>query len=89
MSGAACKQAMCAGWPMPRKEPIPVVQGHRAREDEAEGRRVLISTAFTDGADAHKKSDSWKAMIDAIGETPMTDDQIKTAQAYIHELGDG
>lgn len=83
MSDAACKEAMCAGWPMPPEGR----QRHRADEEEAV-RRVLISTAFTDVAFDHSHTDSWKAMIDAIAETPMTQEQIETAQAYIHELGD-
>ena len=92
MSDAACKQAMCAGWPMP----IPDVAGKWSRpgakkraDEERAVRRVLNSTAFTDVADAHKDSDIRKAMIEAIGKTPMIQEQIETAQAYIHELGDG
>ena len=87
MSAAACKEAMCAAWPM--QSGIPPSPIRRLGQEEEAVRRVLISTAFTDVAEAHKESDSWKAMIAAIGKTPMTDEQIKTAQAYIHELGDG
>ena len=84
MSAAACKEAMCAAWPMPKQETErPWSNAERAV------RAVLISSAYLGQAEGHKESDSWKAMIEAIGHTPMTDEQIKTAQAYIHELGDG
>ena len=84
MSDAACKEAMCAAWPMPKHETEkPLSNAEKAVRD------VLISSAYLGQAEAHKESDSWKVMIASIGQTPMTDEQIKTAQAYIHELGDG
>ncbi len=86
MSRAACKQAMCAAWPHPAEDKP--VRGHKSREAERAVRTVLLSSAYLGQAEAHKEDPDWIATIEAIGHTPMRDEQIKTAQVYIHKLAE-
>jgi len=83
MADEECKQAMCSGWPMPAHE-----SERPQHAAERQVRDVLISNAYTKHAIANKDNPLWIAMIEAIGHTPMTEEQIHTAQEYIHLLGD-
>ena len=84
MSQAACKQAMCIGWPEPAA--IPPAQSREKKAHEEAMRGILAGWAYLSVAEQYKENPDWIAMIEAVGHTPMSDEQIQVAHDYIHRL---
>ena len=71
---------------LPEPAEGPPAQSLESKKHEEAMRGILAGWAYLSVAEQHKEDPDWIAMIEAVGHTPMSDEQIQVAHDYIHKL---